>query len=439
MKKKYSEYLEEYKIEDIVKKYSDYIKYKIVMDVEKDGKKEEKVLNSMTPIWKKDKKTVKKEEYDEFYKQKFFDYENPLHVVHTSVEGQYKYDALLYIPSHLPVDFYADDYQKGLQLYSNGVLIMDKCEDLLPDYLGFVKGLVDSDDLSLNISREMLQHDRQLRVIARNLEKKMLSELENMKEKDREKYDEFFKKFGIQLKYGAYNNYGLNKDKLKDLLLFYSSKNKKYITLKEYVSNLGEDDKNIYYACGDSIDKIDMLPQVELLKDKNIDVLYLTDKVDEFVLQVIFEYEGKSFKNVSSDKIDIGTEEEKESLKKENEENKAMFDEMKVALGNDVEEIRFTNRLKNHPVCLTSEGEISVEMEKTLNAMPNHQDIKAKTILEINKDHEIAKKLKDLYVNDKESLKKYAKVLYAQARLIEGLDVEDPTDISNIICDILSK
>lgn len=436
---KYSEYLEEYKIEDIVKKYSDYIKYKIVMDVEKDGKKEEKVLNSMTPIWKKDKKTVKKEEYDEFYKQKFFDYENPLHVVHTSVEGQYKYDALLYIPSHLPVDFYADDYQKGLQLYSNGVLIMDKCEDLLPDYLGFVKGLVDSDDLSLNISREMLQHDRQLRVIARNLEKKMLSELENMKEKDREKYDEFFKKFGIQLKYGAYNNYGLNKDKLKDLLLFYSSKNKKYITLKEYVSNLGEDDKNIYYACGDSIDKIDMLPQVELLKDKNIDVLYLTDKVDEFVLQVIFEYEGKSFKNVSSDKIDIGTEEEKESLKKENEENKAMFDEMKVALGNDVEEIRFTNRLKNHPVCLTSEGEISVEMEKTLNAMPNHQDIKAKTILEINKDHEIAKKLKDLYVNDKESLKKYAKVLYAQARLIEGLDVEDPTDISNIICDILSK
>ena len=436
---KYSEYLEEYKIEDIVKKYSDYIKYKIVMDVEKDGKKEEKVLNSMTPIWKKDKKTVKKEEYDEFYKQKFFDYENPLHVVHTSVEGQYKYDALLYIPSHLPVDFYADDYQKGLQLYANGVLIMDKCEDLLPDYLGFVKGLVDSDDLSLNISREMLQHDRQLRVIARNLEKKMLSELENMKEKDREKYDEFFKKFGIQLKYGAYNNYGLNKDKLKDLLLFYSSKNKKYITLKEYVSNLGEDDKNIYYACGDSIDKIDMLPQVELLKDKNIDVLYLTDKVDEFVLQVIFEYEGKSFKNVSSDKIDIGTEEEKESLKKENEENKAMFDEMKVALGNDVEEIRFTNRLKNHPVCLTSEGEISVEMEKTLNAMPNHQDIKAKTILEINKDHEIAKKLKDLYVNDKESLKKYAKVLYAQARLIEGLDVEDPTDISNIICDILSK
>ncbi len=436
---KYSEYLEEYKIEDIVKKYSDYIKYKIVMDVEKDGKKEEKVLNSMTPIWKKDKKTVKKEEYDEFYKQKFFDYENPLHVVHTSVEGQYKYDALLYIPSHLPVDFYADDYQKGLQLYANGVLIMDKCEDLLPDYLGFVKGLVDSDDLSLNISREMLQHDRQLRVIARNLEKKMLSELENMKEKDREKYDEFFKKFGIQLKYGAYNNYGLNKDKLKDLLLFYSSKNKKYITLKEYVSNLGEDDKNIYYACGDSIDKIDMLPQVELLKDKNIDVLYLTDKVDEFVLQVIFEYEGKSFKNVSSDKIDIGTDEEKESLKKENEENKAMFDEMKVALGNDVEEIRFTNRLKNHPVCLTSEGEISVEMEKTLNAMPNHQDIKAKTILEINKDHEIAKKLKDLYVNDKESLKKYAKVLYAQARLIEGLDVEDPTDISNIICDILSK
>lgn len=436
---KYSEYLEEYKIEDIVKKYSDYIKYKIVMDVEKDGKKEEKVLNSMTPIWKKDKKTVKKEEYDEFYKQKFFDYENPLHVVHTSVEGQYKYDALLYIPSHLPVDFYADDYQKGLQLYANGVLIMDKCEDLLPDYLGFVKGLVDSDDLSLNISREMLQHDRQLRVIARNLEKKMLSELENMKEKDRKKYDEFFKKFGIQLKYGAYNNYGLNKDKLKDLLLFYSSKNKKYITLKEYVSNLGEDDKNIYYACGDSIDKIDMLPQVELLKDKNIDVLYLTDKVDEFVLQVIFEYEGKSFKNVSSDKIDIGTEEEKESLKKENEENKAMFDEMKVALGNDVEEIRFTNRLKNHPVCLTSEGEISVEMEKTLNAMPNHQDIKAKTILEINKDHEIAKKLKNLYVNDKESLKKYAKVLYAQARLIEGLDVEDPTDISNIICDILSK
>ncbi len=446
----YSQFLDSYKIQDIIKKYSDYIHYPIQMEVEhrhkKEGTeneyetvKEVETINSMIPIWKKDKKKVTEEEYDNFYKDKFHDYEKPLKVIHTSVEGQYKYTSLLYIPSHLPYDYYTKDYEKGLQLYANGVLIMEKCEDLLPDYFGFVKGLVDSEDLSLNISREMLQHDRQLRVIAKNIENKIKSELEKMLKDDREKYEQFFKNFGLQLKYGTYSDYGVNKDKLQDLLLFYSSTEKKLVTLKEYVGRMKEDQKVIYYASGETVDKVDLLPQVELLKDKGYEVLYLTDNVDEFVLQVLMNYDGKTFQNACSENLDLDSEEEKEELKKANEDNKAMFDSMKEALNNEVQAVRFTHRLKNHPVCLTSEGVISVEMEKTLNAMPNNQGIKAQTVLEINEKHPIANKLKELYNEDKEKLQQYTKVLYAQARLIEGLNIENPTEISNLVCEIMAK
>ena len=447
---KYSQFLESYTIQEIIKRYSDYIRYPIQMELEHSHKKEgteneyEQVkeietINSMTPIWKKNKKKIKEEEYESFYTEKFHDYEKPLKVIHTAVEGQYKYNSLLYIPSHLPYDYYTKEYEKGLQLYANGVLIMEKCEDLLPDYFGFVKGLVDSEDLSLNISREMLQHDRQLRVIARNIENKIKSELENMLKNDRDKYEQFFMNFGLQLKYGTYDNYGMNKDKLKDLLLFYSSKEKKFVTLKEYVERMKEDQKVIYYACGETVDKIDLLPQVEVLKDKGYEILYLTDNVDEFVFQILMNYEEKTFQNICSDNLDLDSEEEKEELKKANEENKEMFEAMKDAIKDEVQNIRFTHRLKNHPVCLSSEGAISVEMEKTLNAMPNNQGIKAQTVLEINEKHEIAKKLKELYQEDKKKLEKYTKVLYAQARLIEGLAIENPTEISNLVCEIIAK
>ena len=447
---KYSQFLESYTIQEIIKRYSDYIRYPIQMELEHSHKKEgteneyEQVkeietINSMTPIWKKNKKKIKEEEYESFYTEKFHDYEKPLKVIHTAVEGQYKYNSLLYIPSHLPYDYYTKEYEKGLQLYANGVLIMEKCEDLLPDYFGFVKGLVDSEDLSLNISREMLQHDRQLRVIARNIENKIKSELENMLKNDRDKYEQFFMNFGLQLKYGTYDNYGMNKDKLKDLLLFYSSKEKKFVTLKEYVEIMKEDQKVIYYACGETVDKIDLLPQVEVLKDKGYEILYLTDNVDEFVFQILMNYEEKTFQNICSDNLDLDSEEEKEELKKANEENKEMFEAMKDAIKDEVQNIRFTHRLKNHPVCLSSEGAISVEMEKTLNAMPNNQGIKAQTVLEINEKHEIAKKLKELYQEDKKKLEKYTKVLYAQARLIEGLAIENPTEISNLVCEIIAK
>ena len=446
----YSQFLDSYKIQDIIKKYSDYIHYPIQMEVEHKKKKEGteneyetvkelETINSMIPIWKKNKKKVTEEEYDNFFKDKFHDYEKPLKVIHTSVEGQYKYTSLLYIPAHLPYDYYTKDYEKGLQLYANGVLIMEKCEDLLPDYFGFVKGLVDSEDLSLNISREMLQHDRQLRVIAKNIENKIRTELEKMLKEDREKYEQFFKTFGLQLKYGTYNDYGVNKEKLQDLLLFYSSTEKKLVTLKEYVERMKEEQKVIYYASGETVDKIDLLPQVELLKDKGYEVLYLTDNVDEFVLQVLMNYDVKTFQNACSENLDLDSEEEKEELKKANEENKEMFKTMKEDLNNEVQDIRFTHRLKNHPVCLTSEGVISVEMEKTLNAMPNSQGIKAQTVLEINEKHPIANKLKELYKEDKEKLKNYTKILYAQARLIEGLNIENPTEISNLVCEILSK
>ena len=448
---KYSNYLENYKIQELIRKYSDYIRYPIKMDVERKEKKEgtenefetkveTETMNSMVPIWKREKSKVTKEEYNNFYTEKFSDFMPPLKVIHSSVEGQFTYTALLYIPSHLPYDYYSQAYEKGLQLYSNGVLIMNKCSELLPDYFGFVKGLVDSPDLSLNISREMLQHDRQLRVIAKNLENKIRTELQNMLKNDREEYEKFFNTFGMQLKYGTYDNYGMNKDKLKDLLMFHSSVEKKLVTLDEYVSRMKEGQDTIYYASGESVDKIDMLPQVEGVKDKGYEILYLAENVDEFIMQTLQEYNGKKFANVCADNIDLETKEEKEELQKVNDENKDMFEVMKEAVGEEVDKVRYTHKLKNHPVCITSEGAISVKMEKVINAMPNNEEkVKAQTILEINENHPIAKKIKELYASNKEELKEYTKVLYAQARLIEGLPIENPTEISNLICNLIAK
>ena len=446
----YSDFLDTYTIETLVKKYSDYIRYPIKMNVTrrelKKGSKDEyedvtkeETLNSMIPLWKKEKNKITEEEYNNFYQSKFYDYENPIKVIHTSVEGMTSYKAILFLPAHAPFDYYSKEYEKGLALYSNGVLIMDKCSDLLPDYFGFVKGVVDSDDLSLNISREILQQDRQLKLIASNIEKKIKSELESMLKDERDKYEKFFKEFGMQLKLGVYNDYGMHKDELKDLLLFYSSKDEKYITLKEYVSSMKDDEENIYYACGETIDKINMLPQVEKVKDKGYNILYLTEYVDEFAIKSLMEYDGKKFVNVSEENLDLDTEEEKEEIKKINDENKEMLNSMKEIIGSDISDVRFTHRLKNHPVCLVSEGPVSIEMQKVLNAMPTDQSINAKIILEINSSHKIADKLKELYKSDKEKFNEYTKILYSQSRLIEGLSIENPTEISNLICDLLSK
>lgn len=446
----YSDFLDTYTIETLVKKYSDYIRYPIKMNVTrrelKKGSKDEyedvtkeETLNSMIPLWKKDKNKITEEEYNNFYQSKFYDYENPIKVIHTSVEGMTSYKAILFLPAHAPFDYYSKEYEKGLALYSNGVLIMDKCSDLLPDYFGFVKGVVDSDDLSLNISREILQQDRQLKLIASNIEKKIKSELESMLKDERDKYEKFFKEFGMQLKLGVYNDYVMHKDELKDLLLFYSSKDEKYITLKEYVSSMKDDEENIYYACGETIDKINMLPQVEKVKDKGYNILYLTEYVDEFAIKSLMEYDGKKFVNVSEENLDLDTEEEKEEIKKINDENKEMLNSMKEIIGSDISDVRFTHRLKNHPVCLVSEGPVSIEMQKVLNAMPTDQSINAKIILEINSSHKIADKLKELYKSDKERFNEYTKILYSQSRLIEGLSIENPTEISNLICDLLSK
>ncbi len=451
---KYSDFLDEYKIKDIIKRYSDYIRYPIKMECEhqrpvenQDGDndkekkfetyKEVEVINSMIPIWKKNKADITEEQYNSFYTEKFGDFENPLKVIHTKAEGGITYNALLYIPSRAPYDYYTKEYEKGLQLYSNGVLIMDKCAELLPDYYSFVKGLVDSQDLSLNISREVLQHDRQLKVIGRSIEKKIKSELENMLKLDREKYVSFFKNFGNQIKYGIYSEFGMNKDNLQDLIMFYSSTEKKLVTLSEYVGRMKEGQEKIYYAAGESIDKIDMMPQVEGVKDKGYEILYLTDDIDEFVIQVIFQYDKKQFANVSAGNVDLDSKEEKEELEKANEESKDMFSVMKEAIP-EVEGIRFTHKLKNHPVCLTSEGALSIEMQKTLSAIPN-SNAKAQTVLEINENHPIANKLKALYKDNKEELKDYTKILYNGARLIEGLTIDNPTEFNNLICDLISR
>ncbi len=438
----YDEFLDTRRIEGIVKKYSDYVRYPIIMTEEvkekDETKEEEKTLNSMIPIWKKDESDVSEEEYNNFYSDKFFDYEKPLKSVHSTVEGQVVYDSLLFIPSHAPYDYYTKEYEKGLQLYSNGVMIMEKCPDLLPDYFSFVKGLVDSEDVSLNLSREMLQQDRQVKTIAKSVEKKIHSTLEDMMENNREDYEKFWEAFGMQLKYGIYSSYGMNNDALKDLLLFYSSKDKKRISLKEYVDRMVEGQEKIYYASGDNLDRIDRLPNVEKFKEKGYEVLYLVDYVDEFTIQALQEYDSKKFINVSSEDVSLDSEEEKKELETLNEESKDLFSLMKASLP-EVKNIKYTNKLKNHPVCLSTEGNISLEMEKILNQMPTGEQVKADVVLEINKDHPIVNKLNDLYENDKESLDTYTKILYNQARLIEGLPIENPTELTNMVCDLLSK
>lgn len=445
----YDEFLENYTIERLIKKYSDYISYPIIMKEEKvekdkDDKEtttiEDKILNSRIPIWKKDKKDVKEEEYQDFYTDKFYDYEKPARTFRSVVEGKCSFTSLLFIPSHAPYDYYTKEYEKGLQLYSKGVLIMDKCSDLLPDHFSFVKGLVDSEDISLNISRETLQENHQIEAIAKGIESKIKKELENMLKEDREQYETFFKNFGNQLKYGIYTSYGMKKEELQDLLLYTSSKEKKLVTLKEYVENLKEGQETIYYACGETIDKIDLLPQVEAVKDKGYEILYLTDYMDEFVFKVMQEYNSKKFMNVSDEAINLDSEEEKEALEKANKENKKLFEKMQEFLNGSVSSIQFTHRLKNHPVCLTSKGDISVEMEKVMNAIPTDQKVKANVVMEINENHEISKKLADLYKKkDFEAIERYTKILYAQARLIEGLSLENPTEITNLICEELSK
>ena len=424
----YEQYLEEYKIKEIVKKYSDYIRYPITMDCThshlKEGTEDEyeqvtetETLNSMVPIWKKNKNEVTADEYSSFYNNKFYDYEEPAKVIHAKMEGQVMYNTLLYIPRHAPFDYYTKNYEKGLQLYSNGVLIMDKCADLLPDYFSFVKGL---------------------KLIAKSLEKKSHSELIKLMKDSRDTYEMVYNAFGTQLKFGIYNAFGAKNDTLSDLLMFHSSNDKKLTTLKEYVGRMKESQDTIYYACGESVAKIELLPQVESVIDKGYEVLYFTENVDEFAIKMLNEFEGKKFANICTDSIELDSEEEKEELKKKNEEGKEMLDYLKESIGDGVSSVRFTNKLKKHPVCLTTEGEISLEMEKVLNSMPtNEQKVKANIVLEINENHPIAQKLTELYESDKEKAGKYAKILYAQARLIEGLSVDDPTELSNLVCDLM--
>lgn len=438
----YDSLLEEYRLEGIIKKYSNYIKYPIKMNIkgEKD-KLEETTINSMIPIWKKKQSEVTDEEYNNFYTDKFYDYEKPLKVIRSEVEGLTSYQTLLFIPSHAPYNYYTKEYEKGLELYSKGVMIMDKCSDLLPDYYSFVKGLVDSEDIALNISRETMQQDHQVSLIAKNIETKIHKELLAMLKDNREDYEKFYGAFGMQLKHGIYSSYGMNKDKLEDLLMFYSSKDEKYTTLAEYVERMKPDQKEIYYASGESINNIKMLPQVDMILDKGYEVLYLTEYLDEFVIKILNTYQEKQFKNVTDKSLDTSTEEEKNQIEKINDEFKDMLSLMKEALNNNVKEIKFTNKLKNHPVCLTSDGELSLEMEKIINSMPTENDkVKADTILEINDNHEISKKLKELYKdNNKEELAKYTKVLYNQARLLSGLDVDNPSELTDLICEMIAK
>ena len=448
----YDEYLDSFRIQCIVKKYSDYIRYPIQMDVEKprlkegSGEKpefetvvEKTTLNSMVPIWRKRKSEVTDEEYENFYQEKFYDFEKPLRIIHSNTEGVSTYSALLFIPSKAPSDYYTRQYETGLQLYASGVMIMERCEDLLPEYFGFVRGLVDSQDLSLNISREMLQHDRQLQLIESRLEKKIKSELESMMNNDRETYETFFQNFGLQLKFGAYTDYGAHKEVLQDLLMFYSSSEKKLVSLKEYVSRMKEGQESIYYACGDNLARIETMPQIELLKDKGLEVLYLTDDVDEFVLKTIANYENKSFKNISSDDLNLESEEEKKSNEAQIEQNKDLLDFMKESLSDKVAKVVLSQRLKSHPVCLSTEGEITLEMEKVLNAMPSGGNVKAIRVLEINADHPIFQTLQTLFEHDKDKLKSYTNLLYGQALLMEGMPIEDPVTFSNQICDLMNQ
>lgn len=448
---KYSTYLDQYQIQSLVKKYSDYIRFPIRMEVEhthynEEGKEPEvhkaiETLNSMTPIWKKNKSELKDEDYNNFYMEKFGDYEPPVAHIHSKNEGVATYDALLYIPARAPFDYYSKDYEKGLQLYSSGVMIMEKCADLLPDWFSFVKGVVDSEDLSLNISRELLQQDRQLKIIAKNLEKSIKNELAKLLKNDREKYEKFYSVFGLQFKFGIYQSYGAANETLKDLLMFPSSFDGKNVTLKEYVSRMKEDQKEIYYACGETKERIEMLPQLEKIKDKGYEVLYFTQDVDEFAIKVMINYDGKPFKSISDADLDLDTEEEKEEAKKLDEENKDMFSFMQEAIADKVKTVRLSKKLKTHPVCFSSDGSITIEMEKVLNAMPQNDGnkVKAEKALEINPNHPIFEKLKDLYANDKDKLKDYAKLLYDQALLIEGMSIDNPVEFANLVCELMTK
>lgn len=445
----YDDYLNEYKLRAIVKKYSDFIRYPIKMDVTKKRLKEgsekeyedyteEQTINSMVPIWKKNKNELTVEDYENFYAEKHYGFDKPLKYVHISTEGAVSYNALLFIPEKVPYDYYTKEYEKGLELYSNGVMIMNKCADLLPDYFSFVKGLVDSEDLSLNISRELLQHDRQLKLIAKNIKTKIKNELENLLQNDREKYEEFFKSFGRQLKYGLYTDYGSNKDVLQDLIMFYSSKEKKMVTLNEYVGRMPEEQKYIYYASGESNERIEKMPQTELVSDKGYEILYFTDDIDEFAIRILMMYKDKEFRSVSSSDLGIDTNETKEAETADETENKDLFAYMKEKLGSRVKDVRASKRLRNHPVCLANDGMISIEMEKVLNAMPNsNQTMKAEKILEININHEVFKSLDEAFKNDKERLDLYTELLYNQALLIEGLSIEDPVEFTNNICKIM--
>ncbi len=444
----YSEFLDEYRIRSIVKKYSDYIRYPIRMLVTKEKKKDDsdefesyqemETLNSMVPIWKRPKSELKQEDYQQFYKEKFYDFNDPIEIIHFKTEGAATYSSLLYIPAKPPYDFYTKEFEKGLSLYSSGVLIMDKCSDLLPDYFSFVRGLVDSEDLSLNISREMLQHDRQLKIIAKNLDKKIRGALTKMLSSDREKYETFFAQFGLQLKYGVYASYGAHKEDLKDLLLFSSSFEKKQVTLAEYVSRMPDGQNEIYYACGSSIDKLEKLPQAELVRDKGYEVLYLTDDVDEFALKMLGEYQEKGFKNVSSGDLHLETEEEKEEIQKRTDKHKDLFAFMQDSLKDKVKQVRLSGRLKSNPVCLTAAGELSLEMEKVLNAMPADQKVKADKVLEINENHPIFETLCTLFETDKEQVREYSLLLYQQAALIEGIQPEDPVAFTDSICRLMA-
>ncbi|RBW69559.1 molecular chaperone HtpG [Bacillus taeanensis] len=443
----FDEYLEEYRLKAIIKKYSDFIRYPIKMDVTerklKEGTdneweevQEEQTINSMVPIWRKNKNELTDEDYENFYKEKHYGFDKPLKHLHIKVDGAVRYNAILYIPENMPFDYYTKEYEKGLELYSSGVLIMDKCADLLPDYFSFVKGMVDSEDLSLNISREMLQHDRQLKVIAKNIKKKIKNELQSLLKNEREKYEKFYHSFGRQLKYGVYSDFGANKEELQDLLLFYSSKEKKLVSLEEYVSRMPEDQKYIYYASGDTHERIEKLPQTELVADKGYEILYFTEDIDEFAIKMLMKYNEKEFKSVSSGDLGIEAEENEKDASEE-KENKELFEEMKNILSGKVKDVRVSKRLKNHPVCLASDGEVSIEMEKILQAMPDNQNIKADKILEINVNHEVFHSLKTSFENDKEKLALYTNLLYNQALLIEGLPVNDPVEFTNDICKIM--
>ena len=443
----YDEYLEEYRLKEIIKKYSDFIRYPIKMDITEKRPKEgsdneledyteEQVINSMVPIWKKNKNELTSEDYEQFYSEKRYGFDKPLTHLHINVDGTIRYNAILFIPENSPFDYYSKEFEKGLELYSNGVLIMNKCADLLPDYFSFVKGMVDSEDLSLNISREILQQDRQLQLIAKNIGKKIKNELKSLLKNEREKYEKFYESFGRQLKYGVYSDFGSNKDVLKDLLLFYSSTEKKLVTLDEYVSRMPEDQKYIYYASGESYERIEKLPQAELVADKGYEILYFTEDIDEFAIKMLMTYEEKEFKSVSSS--DLGIEAEEEQLNESEErENKELFDYMKKALAGKVGDVRASKRLKTHPVCLSADGEVTIEMEKILSAMPDNQHVKAEKVLEINVNHDVFASLKDALQKDKAKLDLYTNLLYNQALLIEGLSISDPVEFTNDICKIM--